>query len=151
MLELDSPRDLLAYVGKPLGAGEWLTVDQTMIDAFAHATDDLQWIHIDAERAKREMPGGKTIAHGFLTLSLLPRLARSVVSVKSRSRTLNYGSNKVRFTAPVPSGARIRLKLTLKSAEPVEGGMRLIYDNVVEIEGVDKPALIAETIQITYL
>jgi acyl dehydratase len=151
MLELDGPRDLLAYVGKPLGASDWLTVDQKMIDAFAHATDDLQWIHIDTERAKREMPGGKTIAHGFLTLSLLPRLARSVVSVKSRSRTLNYGSNKVRFTAPVPSGARIRLKLTLKSAEPVEGGMRLIYDNLVEVEGSDKPALVAETIQVTYL
>ena len=151
MHEFDSPVDLVPYVGKSLGVGDWLTVDQKMIDAFAHATDDHQWIHLDVARAKREMPGGKTIAHGFLTLSLLPKLARSVLAIKGRSRTLNYGSNKVRFTAPVSAGSRIRVQLTLKSAEPVEGGIRLIFDNVVEIEGADKPALIAETIQVAYL
>lgn len=151
MHEFDSPADLVPLVGKSLGAGEWLTVDQRTIDAFADATDDHQWIHIDVARAKREMPGGKTIAHGFLTLSLLPKLARSVLAIKGRSRTLNYGSNKVRFTAPVPAGSRIRVQLTLKSAEPVEGGIRLIFDNVVEIEGADRPALIAETIQVAYL
>jgi acyl dehydratase len=137
-------------VGKPLGTSEWLTVDQKMIDAFADATGDHQWIHVDVERAKREMQGGKTIAHGFLTLSLLPRLFRSILTVRGRSRTFNYGSNKVRFTAPVPAGARIRLRLALVSAEPVAGGMRIVFDNVVEIEGEAKPALVAETIQIAY-
>jgi acyl dehydratase len=151
MHEFASPRDLLPFVGKSLGAGDWLTVDQETIDAFADATDDHQWIHVDPERAKREMPGGKTIAHGFLTLSLLPKLTSSVLAIKGRSRTLNYGSNKVRFTAPVPAGSRIRVRLTLKSAEPVAGGIRLIFDNVVEIEGEEKPALVAETVQIAYL
>jgi acyl dehydratase len=151
MLEVDSPRDLIAHIGKPLDPSEWLTVDQAMIDAFADATGDHQWIHVDPERAKREMPGGKTIAHGFLTLSLLPRLAKSIFNVRGRSRTLNYGSNKVRFTATVPSGSRIRLRVTLKSAEPVEGGIRLIFDNTIEVEGHEKPALVAETIQVTYL
>jgi len=150
MREFADPQDLLPYVGQSLGAGEWLTVDQQTIDAFADATDDHQWIHVDVERAKREMPGGKTIAHGFLTLSLLPKLAGSVLAIKGRSRTLNYGSNKVRFTAAVPAGARIRVRITLRAAEPVTGGIRLIFDNVVEIEGEEKPALIAETIQIAY-
>jgi len=151
MLEVDSPRDLTAHIGKSLDPGAWLLVDQAMINAFADATGDHQWIHVDIERAKRELPGGKTIAHGFLTLSLLPRLAQSVVNVKGRSRTFNYGSNKVRFTAPVPAGSRIRLRMTLKAAEPVEGGLRLIFDNLVEIEGQHKPALVAETIQVAYL
>ena len=150
MLEVAGPAEMAAHVGKPIGVSDWLTVDQATIDAFAAATGDRQWIHIDPERAKRELPGGRTIAHGFLTLSLLPRLAQSILAIRGRARTLNYGSNKVRFAAPVASGARIRLHLALKSCEPVEGGVRLIFDNLVEIEGEAKPALVAETIQIAY-
>jgi len=145
-----NPVELAAEAGKPIGTGEWLLVDQAMIDRFAAATGDHQWIHVDPERARRELPGGKTIAHGYLTLSLLPQLARSVMAVAGRTRSLNYGANRVRFAAPVPSGARIRLHLALKSAEPVESGFRFTFENRIEIEGEAKPALIAETIQIAY-
>ena len=150
MLEVSSPQELVAHVGKPIGTSDWLTVDQTMIDAFAAATGDRQWIHVDVMRARRDMPGGRTIAHGFLTLSLLPRLADSVLTISGRTHTLNYGSNRVRFTAPVPSGARIRLHMKLLSAEPVAKGLRFTYENTVEIEGEAKPALVAETILVAY-
>ncbi len=150
MLDVATPTELTAHIGKTIGTSEWLTVDQKMIDAFAEATGDRQWIHIDVERAKRDIPGGKTIAHGFLTLSLLPRLAQSVLQVRGRTHTLNYGSNRVRFTAPVPSGSRVRLHMKLLAAEPVPNGLRLIFENTVEIEGQEKPALIAETIQVAY-
>ncbi len=150
MLEIENPRDLVARVGQAIGTSEWLTVDQGTIDAFADATGDHQWIHVDIERALRELPGGRTIAHGFLTLSLLPRLAQSILAIRGRTHTLNYGSNRVRFTAPVPSGARIRLHMKLLSAEPVANGLRLTFENTVEIEGESKPALIAETIQVAY-
>lgn len=150
MPEVDRPADLAAYEGQSLGAGPWLTIDQTMIDTFAEATGDHQWIHVDTARAAREMPGGKTIAHGFLTLSLLPRLQHGLLSVRQRSRGLNYGSNKVRFTAPVPCGARIRVHATLKAFEAIEGGARLTTENVVEIEGQEKPAMYAESIVVIY-
>src|SRR5829696_7801256 len=101
-LTVDSPKDLAQHVGKALGPSEWMTVDQAMIDKFADATGDHQWIHVDVERAKKEMPGGKTIAHGFLTLSLVPRMAATLITINKRSRGINYGSNKVRFTSPVP-------------------------------------------------
>src|SRR5262249_10990234 len=104
MLVLEKPADLTAYVGKEICISEWFTVDQAMIDKFADATGDHQWIHVDVERAKREMPGGKTIAHGFLTLSLVPRMNQTIYRVEKRSRGLNYGSNRVRFTGPVPAG-----------------------------------------------
>ncbi|MBL6078633.1 MaoC family dehydratase [Belnapia sp. T18] len=150
MLEIETIGDLQAHIGKSLGAGEWVTVDQRMIDQFAEATGDHQWIHVDVERAKREMPGGKTIAHGYLTLSLLPRLNQSIFRVKQRSRGVNYGSNKVRFTAPVPAGSRVRGHLTLKAVEPVEGGARLTMEATVEVEGSGRPALVAETLSLIY-
>src|SRR5947199_1532888 len=106
-LKVEYPKDLLPLVGRELGPSEWITVDQPMIDKFADATGDHQWIHVDVARAKKEMPGGKTIAHGYLTLSLVPRLAATLTRVKKRSRGVNYGSNKVRFINPVPAGARI--------------------------------------------
>ena len=108
MLEIESVEALRAHIGQRLGSSDWIVVDQAMIDLFAEATGDHQWIHVDVERAKREMPGGRTIAHGYLTLSLLPRLNANIYTIKSRKRGVNYGSNKVRFTAPVPSGARVR-------------------------------------------
>ena len=101
-LKVEYPKDLLKLVGTELGPSEWVTVDQAMIDKFADATGDHQWIHVDVERAKREMPGGKTIAHGYLTLSLVPRMASTLLEVAHRSRGINYGSNKVRFISPVP-------------------------------------------------
>jgi acyl dehydratase len=145
MIDIETPAALAEWVGRKLGTSEWITVDQKTIDLFAEATGDHQWIHIDVERAAREMPGGKTIAHGFLTLSLLPRLAPMIYRVVKRSRSINYGSNKVRFTAPVPSGSRVRLHLTVKAVDPIAGGVRVTMENEMEVEGNTRPCLVAET------
>jgi acyl dehydratase len=150
MLEIEVPKDLLQHVGRELGPSEWMTVDQAMIDKFADATGDHQWIHVDVERAKREMPGGTTIAHGYLTLSLVPRLAATLMRVKKRSRGVNYGSNKVRFISPVPAGARIRLRQRIANVEQIQGGVRVTSEMTVEVEGQAKPALVAETIGVSY-
>jgi acyl dehydratase len=151
MLKVDKPQDLLQHVGEELGPSEWLTVTQEMIDKFADATGDHQWIHVDVERAKKEMPGGKTIAHGYLTLSLLPRLAPTLMKVEKRWRGLNYGSNRVRFTAPVPAGARVRLRQKLVKVEPVEdNGFRVTSEMTMEVEGNSRPAMVAETLGIVY-
>ena len=146
MFEIETPKDLLQHVGRELGPSDWMTVDQAMIDKFAEATGDHQWIHVDVERARKEMPDGKTIAHGYLTLSLVPRLAATLMRVKKRSRGVNYGSNKVRFINPVPAGARIRLRQRIKTVEDIQGGVRVTSEMTVEIEGQDKPALVAELI-----
>src|SRR3979409_403691 len=122
MIELERPADLAQYVGKEIGSSDWVMVDQAMIDKFADATGDHQWIHVDVERAKREMPGGATIAHGFLTLSLLAGLAHQTHDIRTRSRGINYGSDRVRFTAPVPAGSRVRLHQKLLKGEEKEGG-----------------------------
>ena len=150
MLQVETPAGLDAYAGQSLGTSDWLTVSQEMIELFAQATGDDQWIHLDAERAARELPGGRTIAHGYLTLALLPVLSRTVFSVATRSRALNYGSDKVRFTSPVPAGARVRLHQRLRRCEPIEGGRRLTIGSEVEIEGQDRPALVAETITLVF-
>ena len=150
-LTVEKPQDLAQHVGKDLGPSDWITVDQPMIDKFAEATGDHQWIHVDVERAKREMPGGKTIAHGYLTLSLVPRLASTLVKVSQVSRGVNYGSNKVRFTSTVPAGARIRLHQKIVKVEPVEGnGVRVTSEVKVEVEGQERPALVAEIMGIRY-
>jgi acyl dehydratase len=150
MLEVDRPAGMQAYVGQKLGVSEWITVDQAKIDEFARLTGDDNWIHVDVERAHRELPDGKTIAHGLLTLSLMPRLAAQTLKIRKRSRSINYGSNKIRFPAPVKSGARLRLHRSLEKCEPVEGGARLTFSNIVEIEGEERPAMAAETISIVY-
>jgi len=150
MIEVERPADLTQYIGREIGVSDWFTVDQAIIDKFAEATGDHQWIHVDVERARREMPGGKTIAHGYLTLSLIPRLTQSIVRIRKRSRGINYGSNKVRYLNPVKAGSRVRLVQGLKAAEPIEGGQRLIFDMTVEIDGEERPALIAETIALAY-
>ncbi len=142
--------DLPKHVGETLGPSPWITVDQAMIDKFADATGDHQWIHVDPARARREMPGGKTIAHGYLTLSLLPRLIKSVLDVRYR-HALNYGSNKVRYTGMVPAGSRVCLYQTLKSVDPEKnGGTRLTSECKIMVEGHDKPVLIAEVMAIFY-
>jgi acyl dehydratase len=151
MLTLETPRDLLGQIGRELGPSEWVTITQEMINAFADATGDHQWIHVDVERAKREMPGGKTIAHGYLTLSLLPRLVPALMTIRRRRRGINYGCNRVRFTAPVPAGSRIRLRQKLLKAEEIaDHGVRLTSEMVMEVEGQDRPAMVAETISIVY-
>jgi acyl dehydratase len=150
-LTVEKPQDLAQHVGKDLGPSDWVTVDQAMIDKFADATGDHQWIHVDVERARREMPGGKTIAHGYLTLSLVPRLASTLVKVSQVSRGVNYGSNKVRFTSTVPAGSRIRLHQKIVKVEPVEGnGVRVTTEVKMEVEGQERPALVAEIMGIRY-
>src|SRR5665213_2174537 len=142
--------DLASLVGQETGVSDWVLIDQAMIDKFADATGDHQWIHVDVERAKREMPGGKTIAHGFLTLSLIAGLAHQTHDIRRRSRGINYGSDRVRFTAPVPSGSRVRLHQKLVKVEDIEGGVRMTFSSQMEIEGQSRPALIAETISLAY-
>ncbi len=149
-LEPDDPAELDAFVGKPLGTSSWLTITQTMIDGFAEATGDRQWIHVDVARARAERPGGTTIAHGFLTLSLVPVLAQQILQVRHQSHIINYGTNRVRFIHTVPAGSRVRLHQSLKASEAVENGRRLTMESVMEIEGEDRPALVAETIIIIY-
>jgi acyl dehydratase len=127
-----------------------MTIDQKLIDDFAAVSGDRNWIHIDVERAKQELPDGKTIAHGMLTLSLVTDLGANIAKVLERSKGVNYGSNKVRFTAPVQVGSRIRLHRTLLKFERAEGGARLTFSNEVEIEGKQRPALVAETISMMY-
>jgi len=136
------------FVGQELGLSEWVIVDQARIDAFAQCTGDTQWIHLNEERAKRESPFGGTIAHGYLTLSLLAALAIEVGVVPAdASAALNYGIDKVRFMTPVKSGARVRSRVVLTSVERKGGGRILLKTgNELQIEGEDKPALIAETL-----
>jgi len=150
MLEIEKPADMHKHVGQKLGTSGWVTVSQEMINKFADATGDHQWIHVDVERAKKEMPNGVTIAHGYLTLSLLPLLSDQCYRIAKRSRGINYGSNKVRFTNPVPAGSRVRLHQKLKAVENIEGGVRIIAEAEVEIEGAPRPALVAETISLAY-
>jgi acyl dehydratase len=149
-LKLATPRSMIEHVGRNLGASDWLEIDQARIDAFAATTGDDHWIHVDVERARRELPDGKTIAHGLLTLSLVPKLQRSIWTIEQRGRGLNYGYNRVRFTGPVPVGARIRLHQTVKAAEPADGAVRIIFESTVEVEGATRPALVAETIVLIY-
>src|SRR2546428_6243557 len=121
MLRLEYPNELLRHIGRELGPSEWITVDQAMIEKFAEATGDHQWSHVDVERARREMPGGKAIAHGCLTLSLVPRMAATMLEITRRSRGINYGSNKIRFVSPVPAGLRIRLRQRVGKREEGAG------------------------------
>ena len=130
--------------GEELGTSGWHEVDQARIDAFADATGDHQWIHVDRERAATG-PFGTTIAHGFLTLSLLSMLMGEVVRVDARM-AVNYGLNRLRFPAPVPAGSRVRARVAVREASPVEGGVQVVYDAHVEREGGDKPVCVAETV-----
>ena len=151
-IQFDDIDALRAKVSDTFGAwGNEVEVTQDMINKFADLTGDHQWIHVDVERAKKEMPGGKTIAHGFLTLSLVPRMGASLITISKRSRGINYGSNKVRFTSPVPAGSRIRLRQRIVAVDEVEGnGVRVTTAATVEVEGQERPALIAEIMGLRY-
>jgi len=137
--------DLSSFVGKELGTSSWVDVDQARINTFADATDDHQWIHVDPERAKNG-PFGETIAHGYLTLSLLIPMWADILEVRDVKTKVNYGLNKVRFPSPVPSGSKIRARATLAAIEPVAGGAQLTIDTVVERQGGDKPACVAQLV-----
>jgi acyl dehydratase len=130
-------------VGQELGTSAWLEVTQERIDQFAEATGDHQWIHVDAERAK-DGPFGSTIAHGFLTLSLIPQFNAEVFQLETPGAKLNYGLNKVRFPHPVPVGSRLRDRITLLAVTDLAGGKQVTVQHVLEIDGVEKPACIAE-------
>ena len=141
--------DLASRVGQEVGVSAWLEIGQDRNDLFAKATEDFQWIHVDQERAKQS-PFGTTIAHGFLTLSMLPKLSDSAFEISDRKMGVNYGLNKLRFTAPVPAGSKIRARFTLTKLEDVEGGVQTTWNVVVEREGGDKPVVVAETLSRHY-
>jgi acyl dehydratase len=150
MITLERPASLTEWVGREIGVSDWLAIGQKQIDAFAALTGDDHWIHVDVERAAREMPDGKTLVHGFLTISYIPFLVRSVYQIKHRGKGLNYGTNKVRFTSPLQVDSRIRIRQSIKAADPIEGGMRVTSDITVEVEGTSKPAAIAEFLMVVY-
>lgn len=142
--------ELPSLAGQEMGVSDWVLIDQDRINKFADATGDHQWIHIDVERAKTEMPGGKTIAHGYLTLSLIPMLGAQIMRITGVSRGINYGSNKVRFTNMVQVGSRLRGRQKILSVEPKGGGVQMTSEMTIEIEGQDRPACVAETIGLIY-
>ena len=145
-----SPAELAAAVGTELGRSEWLTVDQSRIDLFAEASGDHQWIHVDPERAAAG-PFGGTIAHGFLTLSLIPFLVKDIYFVDGVRMAVNYGLNKVRFISPVKVGSRVRAVQVLDAVDEVSGGLQVSSTITVELEGSAKPAAVAETLTRLYL
>jgi acyl dehydratase len=140
-----------AAVGTEIGASDWIEITQERINKFAEATCDEQWIHVDQERAKSEMPGGKTIAHGLLSLALAPLFIRSVIGLKGLRNTLNYGADRIRYLSPVPAGSLLRGRVTIAEVEDVPpDGLRVNYHLVIEIEGGKKPACVAELIALHY-
>lgn len=147
MRTFTSVADIIGSIGDELGVSEWVTITQERINTFAEATGDQQWIHVDVERAQRESLFGGPIAHGYLSLSLLPMLGWQIYAVEGAKVGINYGSNKVRFPSPVPVGAQVRLRSTLKNAEQLpDGAVQMTVSQVLEIDGHPKPALVAETL-----
>jgi acyl dehydratase len=144
MPAIDGIDALRSLAGQDLGAGEWVTVTQERINAFADTTGDHQWIHVDPERAARETPFGTTIAHGFLTLSLVSSLLKDVVLVSGVRMSINYGLNRVRFVSPLPAGSRIRAQVSLGALSEVDGGVQATWNVTVERDGGEKPCLVAE-------
>jgi acyl dehydratase len=139
------------HKGKSLGTSSWVDVTQEMINDFANATKDFQWIHIDVERAKKESPFGGPIAHGFMSLSLLPKLLEELSVIKSAKMGVNYGLNKVRFPHPVPAGCRVRLHCGIADVEDFgDNGIKVTWDASIEIEGVEKPACVAQFLSLAF-
>lgn len=148
---IPSVRALKQFVGKSLGTSSWVTVSQEQINAFADATGDHQWIHVDTERARRESPFKATIAHGYLTLSLAPSLLPEIFRVEGARMGVNYGIDKMRLPAPVPAGARVRVLAELKDVRDMPGGgARATFGLVFEVEGGAKPACVADAIYVYY-
>jgi acyl dehydratase len=138
-------------VGQHLGHSDWVEITQEMVNTFADATGDHQWIHVNPARAKKESPFGGPIAHGYLTLALIPSLVPQIVEIKGFRMGVNYGTEKVRFPAPVPVGSRVRAGATLEAATPFEGGIQMSLGVTVEIEGAEKPAMVATVVYRRYL
>jgi acyl dehydratase len=143
---IQSIEDAKSLEGVEVGLSDWVVIDQNRIDQFAEATGDYQWIHVDTERAAREMPEGKTIAHGYLTLALIPALTGNFVRVDNLARAINFGVNKVRFYSPVPVGARVRGRATVLQARRRAGALLLNSEVRIEVDGERKPACVAETL-----
>lgn len=143
--------ELKQWVGKEVAVSDWLQVDQDRIDRFADATGDHQWIHVDPARAKAESPFGSTIAHGYLTLSLLPHMMMETLAIEGGRMSINYGLNRVRFAAPVRCNDRIRTRFTLAELEDIPGGIQVTWHALIEIEGQHKPACVAEMIARRYV
>lgn len=151
MAKYPHPDVFLDMVGQELGVSDWVEIDQAQIDAFAEVTNDHQWLHVDPERAATEMPTGTTIAHGFLVLSLIPGLSYPFFEVDNLAHTINYGLNKVRFTAMVPVNSRVRLRQSLASAEKrPDGSVHIVLDGTIEMEGSERPAAVAQTVRRMY-
>src|SRR5215212_75484 len=144
MIEIESVKKLGELVGRDVAVSEWIEVSQERVNQFAEATEDRQWIHTDPGRAARESPFKGTIAHGFLTLSLLSELGRTAMTVGGVRMGINYGLNRVRFVSPVPAGSRVRGRFTLSALEEIEGGVQATWGVTVEREGGAKPACVAE-------
>jgi acyl dehydratase len=139
--------ELMAAVGTEVGVSDWVEITQDRINKFAEATGDEQWIHVDVERAVHESPGGRTIAHGLLSLSLIPMFIRGIIGVKGLKNTLNYGANRIRYLTPVPAGSRLRGRVAVTAAEDVPpDALRVTYQVTIEIEGGKRPACVAEVI-----
>jgi acyl dehydratase len=139
-----TPQGLGEFIGRELAVSEWLEVTQELIQQFAEASGDRQWIHTDEERARRESPYGTTIAHGFLTLSLISQMMEQAARVQGVRLAVNYGLNRVRFPAPVRAGSKIRARFNLQSLQEVAGGVEAVYGVTVEVEGEQKPCCVAE-------
>ena len=150
MRSFDKLADLQACIGQEIGVSDWITIDQQRIDRFAEATGDFQWIHVDAERAANG-PFGTTVAHGFLTLSLLAPMFATGFELKDSHMGVNYGLNRVRFTAPVPVDSRVRARFKLLSYEAIEGGAQLAVEVTMEREGSAKPVCVAESLTRRYV
>jgi len=142
---IDGVEAIRALAGEELGTSSWLTITQEQVDQFAAATGDHQWIHVDPERAKSG-PFGGTIAHGYLSISLVPALLREIVDVQGVAMALNYGINKLRFPSPVPVGSRVRMSARLAEVEEVTGGVQVVLAVAIEVEGQPKPACVAEVV-----
>ena len=150
MREIHSLAELKSLVGQEVAVSDWIKISQERINTFADATGDHQWLHVDVERAKRESPFGGPIAHGFLTLSLLPMLLENTISMTDVKMAVNYGLNKVRFPAPVPVDSKLRARLKLLEVEDINGGAQIIWEVVMEREGSEKPVCVAESIMRRY-
>lgn len=150
MRDIASLSELSTLVGTEVALSDWIEITQHRIDTFADATLDRQWIHVDVERCARESPFGVPVAHGFLTLALLPSMFENAVRMVDVKMALNYGLNKVRFPAPVPVDSRLRARLTLASVEKIEGGAQLVWSVVVECEGNPRPVCVAEFVMRRY-
>ncbi len=149
MRTFNSLDEYKASLGQEIGVSDWMAIDQKRIQAFADATDDHQWIHLDSDRCKREL-NMPTIAHGYLTLSLLPKLSSEISQIKGISRGINYGANKLRFTSMVPVNSRVRARAKLIDTQPKAGGLQCTTEMTIEVEGQERPAMVAETITLLY-